>query len=162
MKEAVFVFGWTIFGFWYTVGINGTLWGFLIGLAVVIEGRLLRNKPLNITGCIYTFLVVIFCTVFLAGNGAEYSVRYLFAMIGGNGSFADSQSFYLLKSYIVMLLVSMYAATDLFRNMMLRTGRKKVKAFVNAVTPLIVVLALAVCTALMSYDGSSDMILLKL
>jgi alginate O-acetyltransferase complex protein AlgI len=56
----------------------------------------------------------------------------------------------------------MYGATDLFRNMMLRTKRKKVKSFVNAVTPVIVLVTLAACTALMSYSGSSEMILLKL
>jgi alginate O-acetyltransferase complex protein AlgI len=56
----------------------------------------------------------------------------------------------------------MYGATDLFRNMMMRTKRKKVKMIVNIVTPAVVIITLAVCTALMSYSGSSDMILLKL
>ena len=162
MKEAVFVCGWTLFGFWYTVDFRGIVWGFFIGLAVVIEGRLLRNKPLNFTGTFYTFLVVIVCTVFLSGEGIEYSVKYLLAMIGVNGKFADSQSFYLMKSYIVLLLISMYAATDIFRNMMMRTKRKKVKNFVTMVSPLCVIIALAVCTALMSYNGSSEMLLLKL
>ena len=162
MKEAVFVCGWTLFGFWYTVDFRGIVWGFFIGLAVVIEGRLLKNKPLNFTGTFYTFLVVIVCTVFLSGEGIEYSVKYLLAMIGVNGKFADSQSFYLMKSYIVLLLMSMYAATDLFRNMMMRTKRKKVKNFVTMVSPVCVIIALAVCTALMSYNGSSEMLLLKL
>jgi alginate O-acetyltransferase complex protein AlgI len=162
MKEMVFVCGWTLFGFWYTVALNGVLWGLLIGLAVIIEGRMLKKDPLDITGIIYTFIVVIVCTVFLSGDGIGYSVKYLIAMTGFNGSFADSQSFYLLKSYIVLLLITMYGATDLFRNMMMRTKRKKVKMIVNIVTPAVVIITLAVCTALMSYSGSSDMILLKL
>ena len=162
MKEVVFVCGWTLFGFWYTVALNGAIWGSLIGLAVVIEGRTLKKDSLDITGIIYTFIVVIVCTVFMSGDDIGYSARYLLAMTGWNGSFADSQAFYLLKSYIVLLLLTMYGATDLFRNMMLRTKRYKVKSFVNAVTPVIVLVTLAACTALMSYSGSSEMILLKL
>ena len=83
-------------------------------------------------------------------------------MIGGNGSVADSQSFYLMKSYIVLLLITMYAATDLFRNMMMRTRRKKVRLLVNFVSPMIVIAVLAACTALMSYNGVSEMLLLRL
>ena len=162
MKEAVFVGGWTLFGFWYTVDMRGCIWGFLIGLSVVIEGRLMKKNPLNITGTFYTFLVVIICTVFISGDDIDYSVKYLLAMIGGNGSVADSQSFYLMKSYIVLLLITMYAATDLFRNMMMRTRRKKVRLLVNFVSPMIVIALLAACTALMSYNGVSEMLLLRL
>ncbi|MBP5378200.1 MAG: hypothetical protein J6Y64_01505, partial [Ruminococcus sp.] len=123
IKELIFIFGWTMFGIWYKFSINGAVWGLLIGTAVVIEGRIAKRKIMDITGIIYTALIILICSVFLAGSSLSYSGRYLIAMLCGNGVIADGQAFYLLKSYIVMLLASIYAASDLFRNMMTRSGR---------------------------------------
>ncbi|WP_028520670.1 hypothetical protein [Ruminococcus flavefaciens] len=162
MREAVFVLGWGLFGFWYTVDLNGIIWGVIIGTAVIIESRFLRKKIMNPTGIIYTFLTVIIAGVFLSSDSAGYSVSYLFAMVGGNGAIADTQGFYLFKSYIVLLLVTMYASTDLFRNLMTRSERNRVRTAIMAVSPVLILAVLIVCTALMSYSGSSDMLLMKL
>ena len=56
----------------------------------------------------------------------------------------------------------MYAATDLFRNMMMRSGKNPVRTAVTAASPVIVLGLLILCTALISYDGSSGMILMRL
>ena len=162
VKELIFIFGWTLFGIWYRFNTNGALWGLLIGAAVVIESRIAKKKIMDITGIVYTLFVIIICSVFLAGNSPAYSGRYLIAMLGGNNVIADSQSFYLLKSYIVLLLAAVYAASDLFRNMMTRAGKKKVKTVINAASTLIVLAALIICTALLSYSGSSEMLIMKL
>lgn len=162
IKELIFIFGWTLFGIWYTFSVNGAIWGLLIGTAVVIESRIAKRKILNITGIIYTLFVIIVCSVFLAGSSPAYSGRYLLAMLCGNGVIADGQAFYLLKSYIVMLLAAIYAASDLFRNMMSRTGKKKVRNVITAASTLVVLAALIICTALLSYSGSSEMLIMKL
>lgn len=162
LREAVFIIGWGLFGFWYTVDLGGVVWGILIGAAVIIESRLLRKKIMNFTGMIYTFFTVVICGVFLSGDSLGSSVRYLFAMAGGNGVLADSDSFYLIKSYIVLLLVTMYASTDLFRNLMTRSGKNRIKAAIMAVSPVLVLAVLVLCTAFISYGGSSHMILMKL
>ena len=158
----MFLGGWTLFGFWYTVSANGAVWGIIMGTALIIENHLLKKKIMDFTGIFYTFLVVIFGTVFFFGDDLGYSVKYLFAMVGGNGEIADVQAFYLLKSYVVLLLVTMYAATDLFRNMMMRSGKSKVRIAVAAASPLIAVAVLLLCTSLISYSGSSDMLLIRL
>ena len=151
-----------MFGIWYTFSANGALWGLLIGTAVVIESRITKRKIMDITGIIYTAFVIIICFVFLAGSSPAYSGRYLLAMLCGNGVIADSQAFYLLKSYIVLLLAAIYAASDLFRNLMTRSGKKKVKTVITAVSTLVVLAALIICTALLSYSGSSEMLIMKL
>jgi len=83
-------------------------------------------------------------------------------MIGGNGKIADTQAFYLIKAYIVLLLLAMYASTDLFRNMMARSEKRNIRVAVTVASPVIVVILLVVCTALISYSGSSGMLLLRL
>jgi alginate O-acetyltransferase complex protein AlgI len=161
-KEAVSVFGWSLFGFWYKFDLNGLVFGALIGAFIIAEARLREKKIMELTGIFYTFLIVILCSVFLSGSSLSYSVKYLLVMIGGNGTIVDSQAFYLTKSYIVLILLAMYASTDLFRNMMTRTGRNKLKITLNIVSPLVVTFLLIICTALISYSGSSEIMLLKL
>ena len=161
-REIIFVCGWALFMFWYTFDINGLICGIILGIFIIIEARLRESQKMDFTGIFYTFLVVILCAVFLLGNSPSYSVRYLFAMIGANGDFVDSQCFYLLKSYIVLILLAMYASTDLFRNLMVRTGKSKIKVGLTLVSPLMVIILLIICTALISYSGSSETLLMKL
>ena len=60
------------------------------------------------------------------------------------------------------LLVSVYASTDLFRNMMVRSVRGKVRDALFAAVPAVTVVLLVICTALMVYNGRSDMLLMRL
>lgn len=161
-KKIIFILAWCAVGFWYRFDINGFLWGFFIGLSVVIEKFLGRMKLLKVTGIIYTYAVTMICAVFLSGENVSYSLHYLLVMLGGNKVFADSQTFYLLKYYIVLLLICMYFSTSLFRNMLMRSGKTKLRIVMGIFSPVITVVLLAVCTALISYNGSSGMILMKL
>lgn len=162
VREIIFVFGWALFGFWYTFELNGMICGSILGVFLIIEARLREKKIMELTGIFYTFLVVVLCAVFLSGDSPAYSGRYLLTMIGAYGNLADSQTFYLLKSYIVLILLAMYASTDLFRNLMVKSGKRKIQAAVTIVSPLIVVALLIICTALISYSGSSGILLMKL
>ena len=162
VRKLIFIGVWGILGFWYTFSINGVIWGILIGGSIVVEKLLSKKKILNVTGVIYTFLAVMVCTVFFFGDSIGQSLRYLLIMIGGGDGFVDAFSLYLLKSYVVVLLMTMYASTDLFRNMIMRSGRNCLRRIVTVITPVTVLGLLIVCTALMSYEGSSEMLLIRL
>lgn len=162
VKKLIFIAVWGLFGFWYTFSINGVVWGVIIGGAVTVENRFGNAKTLNITGIIYTFLAIIIASVFLAGENLTDSVKYLLVMLGGNRAFADSLSFYFIKSYIVILLVSVYASTSLFRNLMMRSGKTWIRNSIVLISPVIVLAVMIICTVMISYSGSSDMVLLNL
>lgn len=161
-RSFAFVAVWGLFGFWYTFDMNGAVCGAVLGAAIIIETRFSRGRLLPVTGVFYTFLVTVICSVFMAGDSISYSLRYLFAMTGGNGSIADPLSIYLLKSYILILLISMYASTSLFRNLMMRSGHRRGQRIITALSPVIVLSVMILCTVLISYKGSSGMILLKM
>ncbi len=162
IRRILFISVWCIAGFWYSFSINGAVWGGLVGISITAENFFVRKKILKATGIMYTFFIMSVLMVFLAGDSMLDSARYLLVMFGGNRLFADSISVYFFKSYIVVLLISMYASTDLFRNMILRSGKSKLKTAFSAISPVIAAFLLIVCTALISYSGFSDMILLKL
>ena len=138
------------------------MWGLLTGTAVLIEKRFSNAKMLNITGIIYTFFAVVLSSVILFGGDLMYSLRYILAMIGGNGVLADSVSLYLVKSYFVLILISMYTSTDLFRNLRARIKKMKIRYVFEALTPIVMLVLLIVCTSLISYSGSSGTMLIML
>lgn len=161
-KNIVFISAWGLFGLWYRFDVNGFMWGFLIGLTVVLEKYLRRFRLLKVTGIIYTYVITIICMVFLSGEDITQSVNYLLVMLGGNRIFADSVTLYLLKYYIIMLLVCMYFSTSLFRNLLMRPQKVLLRNIIFAVSPILTMILLVVCTIIISYNGSSEMLLLKL
>ena len=162
LRILIFIGAWTAVGCWYSFTLCGALCGTLVGTAIVAENKLRKSKMLKSTGIIYTFLFVTLAAVFLSSNTIADALSYIFAMVGGNHSLTDGLTLYLLRSYLVVLLVTMYASTDLFRNMLLRSRRKLPGKILSAATPAVMVILLAVCTALISSSGSSEMLLLRL
>lgn len=161
-RKIVFIFAWSMIGLWYRFDLNGLLWGFLIGLMVTLEKYLIKFRLLKVTGIIYTYVITIICTVFFSGKDIKDSFNYLLVMLGCNKIFADSITLYLLKYYIVILLLSMYFSTGLFRNMLTRSGKTRLKDVNSVLSPVITVILLVLCTILISYSGSTEILLLKL
>lgn len=161
-RKFIFIAVWCMAGLWYRFDANGLIWGFLIGLTVVLEKYLRKFRLLKITGIIYTYVITIICMVFISGKNITQSFNYLLVMLGGNKIFADSVTFYFLKYYIVMLLVCMYFSTNLFRNMLMRSGKTHLRNVISAVSPVVTLVLFVVCTILISYSGSTAMFFLKL
>lgn len=153
---------WILIGLWYDFSLNMLVWGVIMGISIMIERIFVNPKTLKATSIFYTFFVISFASAFFFGDNLLYSVHYLLAMIGGNNNIADTVSFYLLKSYVVVLLIGIYAATDLFRNLTERSGKKTIKSFVRIVSPVASVILLAICTAVISFSGESEMLLLNM
>ena len=151
-----------IIGFWYRFNTNGLLCGLIFGLLLLIERHLSGFKIMKTTGVIYTSVILLFLGAVFSGNTVSASMRFIGAMTGSSRELADSLSVYLLRSYSVLLLVAMYASSDLFRTMLLRAGSVRLRSVLTGARPVTVLLMLIACTALMSYSGTSEMILLRL
>jgi len=161
-KKIVFISAWCLIGLWYRFDANGLMWGFLIGLTVVLEKYLRKFRLLKVTGIIYTYVITIICMVFLSGKNITQSLNCLLVLLGGNKIFADSVTLYLFKYYIVMLLLCTYFSTNLFRNLLTRSGKNRLNNINSVVSPVMTVILLVLCTILISYSGSSEMLLLSL
>lgn len=150
---------WGIIGIWYDMRLNMFVWGLLIGIAASSEGLVKNRKMPGATSVIYTFSLLSILSVFFFGDDLTYSMNYYFALIGGNGSLADSVSLYLLKSYVVILLVCAYSSTDMFRNLIERSKKKFIQKAADFISPAVIIGILVMCTAEMSYSGVSYMML---
>jgi alginate O-acetyltransferase complex protein AlgI len=152
---------WGLAGLWYGFNVNTLIWGLIIGTVLAFE-IIMEKKTLKATAIIYTFIINSIGIIFFFGDGISYSMRYLIASIGGNSGIADNVSLYLLKSYAVPLIVSSYAATDMFGNLIENLKKFRIKNIVQILSPVFTLAVLIICTAMISYSGSSDMILLNL
>ena len=161
-RKIIFISAWCCVGLWYRFDMNGLLWGGIIGITVVLEKYIRRFRILKITGIIYTYVITIIGMVFLSGENIGQSLNYLLVLLGGNKIFADSLTLYLLKYYIVLMLICTYCSTSLFRNMVMRSGKSRIKSVIALLSPVITLVMLALCTALISYTGSSELSLISL
>ncbi|MDE6539717.1 MAG: hypothetical protein K2K66_05960 [Ruminococcus sp.] len=161
-RKIIFISAWCCVGLWYRFDMNGLLWGGIIGLTVVLEKYIRRFRILKITGIIYTYVITIIGIVFLSGENIGQSLNYLLVLLGGNKIFADSLTLYLLKYYIVLMLVCTYCSTSLFRNMVMRSGKSHIKSIIALLSPVVTLVMLVLCTAIISYTGSSELYLISL
>lgn len=160
--KLVFVMVWTVTGLWYSFSTGGALWGMLMGLAVVMENKFTKFRRIRTNGIIFTMFAITLISVFLAAESISGGLRYMGVMFGGNGNLADSLSVYLLKYYIVILLVAVYGSTDLFKNMLARVKDTKFGWIISVFTPVTVLALLLASTALMAYSGQSDSMIIML
>ncbi len=158
LKMTVFAFVSGMVGFWYTFSFNGFTAGFFIGTAMLIESRFANRTTLNFTGIAYTAAASLIWAVFLSTSGLKDAFG-CFSELFGRYGLADSLSIYLLRKYIPIIILSLFASTDLFGKLMKKAEKNKhTGKAVLIFTPAVILGLLAVCTVLISADGYSEMI----
>lgn len=159
-KKFILILVWGFVGLWYRFDVNGLICGVIFGFSIVLEKYLCKFRLLKITGIIYTYIITVVCMVFMSCDNVSQALNYLFVMIGGNKIIADSVTWYFLKYYIVVLLICMYFSTNLFRNLLIRSDKTFLKNVISLVSPILTVILFIICTILISYTGSSEMLLM--
>ncbi len=105
---------WLLTGVWHGASWNFVLWGVYFGVFLILEKLLWLDflKKHKIFSHIYTLFLVWIGWALFAFDDMGRVTQYLKAMFGLNGAgFANRESFYLLFSYGVMLIILILAAT---------------------------------------------------
>ncbi|MBQ4466041.1 MAG: hypothetical protein II916_08785 [Oscillospiraceae bacterium] len=152
-KYAVIILTWVFIGGFYGMRVQFLLWGLAIGVLVTIE-QLVIAPLLNqryLLGMIYTALLMQFVWVlFFAENLTE--VGYVWrTMLGFGSGIADQNGLYFFTSYIALILLGLYVATDLFRNISDRIGTTAFGRAVDRLKPIWHGLLMIFCLASMLY-----------
>lgn len=163
-KYVSLILMWMLIGFWYGTSLQFLLWGLCIGLLLVLEqlflGKLLqRNYAL---GLLYTAISMQFIWVLFFADSFSEALSMWQAMLGFGSGLADRYGIYFFTSYIVLLLISFYIATDLFRNITERISMTTVGKKITSLLPLIDCVVLLFCLASMLYTSGQGQLWLKL
>ncbi len=162
LSKLVFVMVWAITGLWYSFSTGGAMWGLLMGIAILAENKISKFRRIRTNGIIFTMFVILLISVFLANESISGGLGYIAVMFGGNGNLADALSVYLLKYYAVVVLVAIYASTDLFKNTLARIRETRFGVVISVMTPIVTIAMLLTCTAIMAYSGQSDSMIIRL
>ncbi len=149
-----FVLMWVLIGAWYGMKSQFILWGFVMGLFLLNEKIFLEKiiRQRYLAGVVYTVIISQFLWVLFFTENLSGTVVYWKAMLGfGNGIF-DRTGIYFLVSYIALILIGFYIATDLFRNITERLSVSEFGQKLSLFMPLVHGGLLIFCLACMLYS----------
>ena len=141
---------WLLTGLWHGASWNFVLWGLYFLVFLVIEKLFLKKFLKNgIFSHLYTLVIVIFS--FVIFNMPDLaSIGYFFkSILGFNSlSFANMQSLYYLKNYLVILVVAGICSTPLLKILSEKLQNKKFfKTLINVASPICYIGLALLCSA---------------
>ncbi len=148
---------WMATGLWHGAAWNFVLWGLLFAILLIIEKLwLLKHlEKLKLLRHFYVLLFIIVSFILFDASSIEDAFSVIRAMFGAsNLPLITVESIYYLKSYALLLIISIICATPLPSKLFhLAETYPTSERIVNTLEPICLVLLLAVNTAFL-IDGS--------
>lgn len=148
---------WMATGLWHGAAWNFVLWGLLFAILLIIEKLwLLKHlEKLKLLRHFYVLLFIIVSFILFDASSIEDAFSVIRAMFGAsNLPLITVESIYYLKSYALLLIISIIGATPLPSKLFhLAETYPTSERIVNTLEPICLVLLLAVNTAFL-IDGS--------
>ena len=119
---------WFLTGFWHGAAWNFIIWGLYFGIILTIEKYFYSDflKKHKVFSHIYTmFLVIISFVIFNASSFTEV-ISFIKNMLGFNNlPFSNQETIYYLKSYLLIIMISIIASTPLLKNICIKLKEKE-------------------------------------
>ena len=141
---------WFLTGFWHGASWNFIFWGLYFGIILVIEKLFLQKylQKTHILKYFYTSIIIIISFLIFNTNSLQEIIISLQNMFFLNKiPFTDKETLYFLKSYSVLLIVSIIGATPLLKIVINKIKQTKLKGLIDILEPLIYLLLLILSTS---------------
>lgn len=142
---------WFLTGLWHGASWNYILWGLYFALLLLIEKKVLKKRleRHRVLSHVYTlFLVIISFVIFKNESIAELKKNLIGMFNFVNYKLFDSTVLYYLKSYAILVLVSVLASTPLLKNIAIKLSKRKVlKNFSIILEPALIIILLVISTS---------------
>lgn len=141
---------WFLTGFWHGASWNFILWGLYFGILLVIE-KIFLSKLLEKTRIIkylYTIVIVIISFLIFSTNTIPEIITSLKNMFFLNSiPLTTIETNYYFRSYLVLLIISIIAATPLFKNIIIKLRKTKLEKVIDILEPIYYLVLLILCTS---------------
>ena len=147
---------WLLTGMWHGANWTFILWGLLYAVALVIEKWVPAIKKMpNFFRHFYTMFLVVLGFVLFNATDMKQAGQDILCIFGfGKLPFINSNTLYYLRSFGLLLVISIVGCTSLVKNTANRlVDHKKLATPMAAVECLVLILLLIVCTGYL-IDGS--------
>ena len=143
---------WFLTGIWHGAAYNFILWGLFIGVFLVIEklwlSKYISKLPKVLRNIYVLFIIMISFIMFNAEsiNEAFFNIKGLFGL--NKEVFINNYTIYYLKSYLIVLIIAIFGATPLFKNIIEKLKKSKcLNKIINVLEPIFLVILLLLVTA---------------
>lgn len=143
---------WFLTGIWHGAAYNFILWGLFIGVFLVIEklwlSKYISKLPKVLRNIYVLFIIMISFIMFNAGsiNEAFFNIKGLFGL--NKEVFINNYTIYYLKSYLIVLIIAIFGATPLFKNIVEKLRKNKtINNLINVLEPIFLIILLLLVTA---------------
>ncbi|MBQ2839823.1 MAG: MBOAT family protein [Oscillospiraceae bacterium] len=144
---------WLLTGFWHGAAWTFVVWGLYFAVFLVAE-KLIYGKYLErsaVLSRIYTVFIILISFVIFNATDMSEAVSYIGAMFGsGDAPLINAEFVYYIKSYALLLVISLIGATPLPKKLMTETRFGK---SVQLAEPVFLAVLLVIMTAYLA-DGS--------
>ena len=141
---------WFLTGFWHGASWNFIIWGLYFGILLVIEKFIIGKyiEKTHIFKYIYTSFIVIISFMIFNANGVGEIITNLKNMFFINKiPLIDSNVIYYLKSYLILLIISIIAMTPLLKNIINKLKDTKIGIIFDILEPIYYIALLTLTTA---------------
>ena len=143
---------WFLTGIWHGAAYNFILWGLFIGVFLVIEklwlSKYISKLPKFLRNIYVLFIIMISFIMFNAGsiNEAFFNIKGLFGL--NKEVFINNYTIYYLKSYLIVLIIAIFGATPLLKNIVEKLRKNKtINNLINILEPIFLIILLLLVTA---------------
>lgn len=149
---------WMITGFWHGAEWNFVLWGLYFGVLLMIEKlfllKVLEKCP-SFLRHFYLLFTVLISFVIFSVDGLSQITQFVGGMFGAGGiKFVDENFLYLFSSYLVLLILCIFASLPFGKIVYTKLGNTKAgEIFLTVAEPVCIAALLVVSTAYL-VDGS--------
>ena len=149
---------WSLTGLWHGDSWNFILWGLYFAILLIIENLFLQNilskLPALIQHIYAKFFIIISFVIFNNENIKDlWSSLYNMFNFRGLDLYNDFSTYY-LKSYTVLLIVSVIGATPILKNIIQKVNKNVTgQKVISTINPILNIVLLVVVTAYL-IDGS--------
>lgn len=143
---------WFLTGLWHGASWNFVIWGLLFGVLLTIEKFFLSKKlekmP-TIIQRIYVLFIVMISFIIFNSTDMKQAIQNITGLFGTNGeALINKETIYYLKSYFVVLIISIIGATSLLKLFVEKMKTNiKIRKIINLLEPFFVVILLVIVTA---------------
>lgn len=151
---------WTLYGIWFGFSIRSLIFGLLIGLMILFENLIYKNKKIKVNYfrriIIFLILLPIFALLLPAEN--NYFYAFIKAMAAVDVPLWNNIASYYLKEYLLTFILSILLAVNVHKNYtyIIHKNETAEKIYNKILPPFQAVLFIFSLGLLISSGGSSD------
>jgi len=141
---------WFLTGFWHGASWNFIIWGLYFGIILVIE-KFITGKYIAKTKVfkyIYSLLIIVISFLIFNStttNEIFNSLKNMFLL--NNIELTNPETIYYLKSYLVLLVISIISATPLLKTIISKLRKTRLNKVINILEPITYIILLILSTA---------------